>query len=66
VGYWVLRGVGPEIQNAALACVIGVLLLATVEDTLPQADEPSPPRLISTASFAGGFALFVLFASYLK
>jgi ZIP family zinc transporter len=66
VGYWVLRGVGPEIQNAALAFVIGVLLLATVEDTLPQADEPSPPRLISTASFAGGFALFVLFASYLK
>jgi ZIP family zinc transporter len=65
-GYWLLRGFGPDVQNAALAFVVGVLLLATVEDTLPEGDEPSPPRLISTVSFAGGFALFTLLAKYLE
>ncbi|MCB2055074.1 MAG: hypothetical protein KDE35_12640 [Geminicoccaceae bacterium] len=65
IGFWLLRGVGGEIQNAALAFVVGVLLLATVEDTLPQGDEPAPPRLISTISFAGGFAFFMLLASWL-
>jgi ZIP family zinc transporter len=64
-GYWLLRDVGAEVQNAALAFVVGVLLLATVEDTLPQADKPSPPRAISTVSFAGGFTFFMLLASYL-
>ena len=65
IGYWFLREVGADLQNAALAFVVAILLLATVEDTLPQADEPSPPRLISTVSFAGGFAFFTLLASYL-
>jgi ZIP family zinc transporter len=43
----------------------GVLLLATVEDMLPQADEPGTPRWISTLAFTGGFAVFVAPAEYL-
>jgi zinc transporter, ZIP family len=66
LGFWLLRGSGETIQNVALAFIVGVLLLATVEDTLPQADEPHPPRWISTISFAGGFALFGLLSSYLS
>lgn len=66
LGFWLLRGAGETIQNAALAFIVGVLLLATVEDTLPQADEPEPQRWISTISFAGGFALFGLLSSYLS
>ena len=62
-GYWLLRDLGLEIQNAGLAFIVGILLLTTVEDTLPQGDKPSPPRLRSTVSFAGGFAFFVLLAS---
>lgn len=65
VGFSVLRDTEAELQNAALAFVVDILLLATVENTLPQADGPSPPRLISTVSFAGGFAFFTLLASYL-
>ncbi len=63
LGFWLLRGAGEVIQNAALAFIVGVLLLATVEDTVPQADEPHPPRWISTISFASGFALFALLSS---
>ncbi|ASY63520.1 putative CONSERVED INTEGRAL MEMBRANE protein [Sinorhizobium sojae CCBAU 05684] len=65
IGFWVLRDFEADIQNAALALVVGILLLTTVEDTLPQADEPTPPRLISTVSFAGGFAFFALLTTYL-
>lgn len=65
LGFWLLRGASDAIQNAALAFIAGVLLLATVEDTLPQADEPRPMRWISTASFAGGFSMFALLSFYL-
>jgi ZIP family zinc transporter len=66
LGFWILRGAGETVHNTALAFIVGVLLLATVEDTLPQADEPEPQRWISTVSFAGGFALFGLLSSYLS
>jgi ZIP family zinc transporter len=66
IGFWLLRGAGEAVQNAALAFIVGILLLATVEDTLPQADDPNPPRWISTIAFSGGFALFALMSSYLS
>ncbi|KZD11977.1 ZIP family metal transporter [Oceanibaculum pacificum] len=64
VGYLLLRDAEPALQNAALAFVVGVLLLATVEDTLPEGDKPQPPRRFSTAAFAVGFAGMVLFSGY--
>lgn len=66
IGFVGLKDAGQLIQLAALAFVVGILLLTTIEDTLPQADEPSPPRLLSTASFAGGFAFFTLLSGYLQ
>jgi ZIP family zinc transporter len=46
--------------------MVGVLLLTTVEDTLPQGDEPAPPRMVSTTSFAGGFVVFAVISALLK
>lgn len=65
LGFGLLRGESAFVQNAVLAFVVGVLLLATVEDVLPQGDEPEPPRWMSTAAFAGGFAAMVLLSSLL-
>lgn len=59
-GYLLLRGQGAQMQNAALAFVVGLLLLATVEDLVPQADEPRTTRWITTAAFATGFAFFTV------
>lgn len=63
-GYWLLRGQSDAMQNAALAFVAGLLLLATIEDLVPEADEPETPRWITTASFAAGFCFFALIALY--
>lgn len=65
IGYLLLRGAGEAIEHAALAFIVGVLLLATVEDMVPQADAPGVARWISTPSFAGGFGFFVLLSTYL-
>jgi ZIP family zinc transporter len=40
------------------------MLLATIEDLVPEADKPGTRRTISTASFVGGFAFFTLLAQY--
>jgi ZIP family zinc transporter len=65
IGFLLLRGAGDGLQHAALAVMVGVLLLVTVEDIVPQADEPGVARWISTSSFAGGFAAFALLSIYL-
>lgn len=57
VGFWLLQDSGPVVQNTALAVIIGVLLVTTVEDIVPEGDAPQPARWLSTASFAGGFVL---------
>jgi ZIP family zinc transporter len=64
-GYWLLRGASDRLENAVLAFIIGVLLLATVEDMVPQADEPGAARWISTISLAAGFAFFALLSAYI-
>ena len=63
-GFWLLRGESPQLQNAALASVAGLLLLATIEDLVPQADEPETRRWITTASFAAGFVFFMMLSLY--
>lgn len=64
-GYWLLLGQSDALQNAALAFVAGLLLLATVEDLVPEADEPQTTRLATTAAFAGGFCFFALIALHM-
>jgi len=41
-----------------------MLLVATVEDLVPQADEPGTARWLSTTSFVTGFVFFALLSSY--
>ena len=66
LGYLVLRSVGSHLQSMALAVFMGILLLATIEDIVPEGDEPEPPRWISTASFAGGFATFAMLSGIIR
>ena len=66
IGYFGLRGAGSLIQGTVLATFMGILLLATIEDVIPQGDEPEPPRWISTAAFASGFAGLALLSSMLE
>lgn len=65
LGFWLLRGAGGSLQAAALAVIVGILLVTTIEDLVPQADKPGTARSISTAAFVGGFAFFTLLALYL-
>ena len=64
VGYLMLRGAVTIVQDSALAFIVGILLLATVEDVLPQGDKPEPARWISTGAFAAGFSLMALLSAY--
>jgi zinc transporter, ZIP family len=66
LSFWLLRDAGPDIQNAALAVLAGILLVTTVEDVVPEADAPQAPRWISTMAFAGGFAMLGLMSAYLQ
>ena len=65
VGYYGLRGADSEMHGAVLAVFVGILLLATVEDVIPQGDESNPPRLVSTLAFAAGFSGLALLSSVL-
>lgn len=66
LGYLVLRGAGQAAHSLALAVFIGILLLATVEDVIPQGDDPEPPRWVSTTAFASGFVVFALLSGMLQ
>ena len=63
LGFWLLRGAGAIVQDAALAFIVGVLLITTIEDLVPQADRPGTARWISTSSFVAGFAFFALLSA---
>lgn len=63
-GYLALRGSGDITVGIALAVLAGLLLTATVEEIVPEADESGAPRHISSPAFAGGFALLLLMAAY--
>ena len=65
MGYSLLRGAGEAMQGFALAFVVGLLLLTTIEDVVPEADAPKPKRWISSGAFASGFVLFTLLSTYL-
>lgn len=64
IGFWLLGGQNDFIQHAALAFIVGLLLLATIEDMIPEGDRPQPSRWISTLSFAAGFVGLSLAVTY--
>jgi ZIP family zinc transporter len=66
IGFWLLGGEDAFVQHAALAFIVGVLLLATIEDMIPEGDRPQPSRWISTLSFAAGFAGLSLAVAYVE
>ncbi|WP_425409838.1 ZIP family metal transporter [Hyphococcus sp.] len=64
-GFIFLQGTSEIIKSAVLAYIVGLLLLATVEDMIPEGDAPRPPRWSSTLAFALGFAGLSLSSRYL-
>jgi len=63
IGYLLLRGAEEHVQHAAIGFIVGVLLLATVEDMVPEADAPGTARWISTMSFTAGFVFFLMLST---
>lgn len=66
IGFIMLKGAGAGLQSTVLAFFVGVLLLTTIEDVIPEADAPRPPRWISTLAFAIGFAGLALLSEIFR
>lgn len=66
IGYLALRGVADTTMGIALAFFAGLLLLATIEQIVPEADKPGAPLRISSPAFAGGFVVLMLMSAYLN
>jgi len=64
-GYTVLAGAGDVLTGFVLAVFAGLLLTATIEDIVPEADQPKAKRRISSPSFALGFGALLLTSAYL-
>ena len=65
MGFLALQGAGDLLTGLVLAVFAGLLLTATIEDIIPEADQPGAPRRISSPSFAVGFVALLLMAAYL-
>jgi ZIP family zinc transporter len=65
-GFVMLKGAEADVQSTVLAFFVGVLLLTTVEDVIPEADAPRPPRWISTLAFAIGFSGLALMSEVFR
>ncbi|PIW55388.1 MAG: hypothetical protein COW16_06090 [Sphingomonadales bacterium CG12_big_fil_rev_8_21_14_0_65_65_10] len=65
VGYTVLAGAEDLLTGFVLALFAGLLLTATIEDIVPEADQPRTKRRISSPSFALGFGALLLISAYL-
>ena len=66
IGYGALRDASEATQDAALAVIVGILLVTTIEDLVPEADKPGASRPVSTTAFVAGFGFFALLAAYLE
>lgn len=66
IGFTMLRGAGETAQDAALGVIVGILLVTTIEDLVPEADKPGTGRATSTTAFVGGFAFFAVLATYFE
>ena len=65
-GYFLLREASAALQSSALAFIVGLLMLATIEDMVAEGDAPRPPRWSSTLAFAAGFIGLALSSIYLR
>lgn len=63
-GYLALNGASAGLAGFVLAVFAGLLITATIEDLVPEADQPGAPRRISSPSFAAGFVLLLLMSAY--
>jgi len=66
LGLWLLGDADVFYQKSALMVIVGVLLLATVEDVIPEGDAPEPKRWISSTAFAAGFVIFALLSAGMR
>ena len=65
VGFWLLTDASALVQQSILMIIVGLLLMTTIEDIIPEADAPCPPRAVSTCAFAAGFVGLILMSEYL-
>ena len=65
LGYWGLRGQGDLLKLIVLAFTTGTLIVAIVEEILPEAHQTQDTNL-SSLTFIGSFSLSMLFSSYLE
>ena len=65
-GFLILRGASGPLMAFALAFFAGLLLLATIEQIVPEADKPGAPLKVSSPAFAGGFVMLMLMSAYLN
>lgn len=63
LAFWLLGDSSPQLKSATLAFISGVLLLATIEDVIPQGDASRPARWLSTMAFALGFTGLALLSA---
>ena len=64
-GFLVLQDAGALARGAVLGVFAGLLLTATIEDIVPEADQPDVRRRVSSPSFALGFVGLLLMSVYL-
>lgn len=65
LGYILLADAGALLTGFLLALFAGLLLTATIEDIVPEADQPQARRRISSPAFALGFAALMVTSAYL-
>lgn len=64
LSYWFLRDAAVAWQMGVLAFAAGMLIVAAVEDIVPEAHETAADTALATSMVVGGFALFTLISSY--
>ncbi|QIG79358.1 ZIP family metal transporter [Stakelama tenebrarum] len=65
LGFVALREAPDPVIGFILALLAGLLLVATIEELVPEADAPEAPRRLSSPAFALGFVLLLLGSAYL-
>ncbi|WP_338445116.1 hypothetical protein V5F89_07920 [Pelagerythrobacter marensis] len=64
-GFLVLEDASEALTGFVLALFAGLLLTATIEDLVPEADAPGTARKVSSPAFAAGFVLLLFMSAYL-
>lgn len=65
IGYWLMRGQPEWLKMSVLVITAGILTTLIIEEISPEAHRDGEARFAALV-FVGGFALFILLASFLK